>query len=206
MNNLDPLNYLDESIINKTTGICEVDGCKSLKVYKSRPYCNAHYIRMRRHGTLEKTYPEVERHGMTYSEEYKIWQGLKGRCDNPNNTNYKNYGGRGIKVCEEWQNSFESFYNHIGKRPSKKYTVDRINNDVGYEPGNVRWSTYTEQVNNRRINKNNTSGYVGVSWNKTLKLWAAQITLNYKNIHLGYFKTIGEAIEKRKHAERVYHA
>jgi hypothetical protein len=92
-------------------------------------------------------------HGMRYTSEYLIWKGMKSRCYNRNEQNYKNYGGRGITVCDEWRNDFPAFYEHIGPRPSKEYSVERINNDKGYEPGNVKWGTREEQANNKRTKR-----------------------------------------------------
>lgn len=93
-------------------------------------------------------------HGMAYTPEYKIWKKIKDRCYNEKCKAYPNYGGRGIKMDDAWRNSFESFYAHMGKRPSPELSVDRYpNNDTGnYEPGNVRWGTDEEQANNKRNN------------------------------------------------------
>lgn len=75
------------------------------------------------------------------------------RCEREALPEYKNYGGRGIKVCDRWRNSFEAFYADMGPRPSKKHSVDRIDNDGDYEPGNCRWATAKEQCNNTRKNR-----------------------------------------------------
>lgn len=84
--------------------------------------------------------------------EYVNYKCMKKRCNYPSTDGYANYGGRGITVCDEWQKDFRSFFNHIGSKPSPKHTIDRINNDKGYEPGNVRWATPKEQGRNRRHN------------------------------------------------------
>lgn len=89
-------------------------------------------------------------HGLTYSAEYNIWHGMKQRCNNPNSGKFNDYGGRGIKVCKRWLNSFENFYKDMGKRPSKYHSIDRINNDGNYTPANCRWATKKQQQNNRR--------------------------------------------------------
>lgn len=89
------------------------------------------------------------RHGHM-TTEYKIWCRMKDRCLNPKDAAYENYGGRGIAVCERWRLSFTAFLADVGRRPSKKYSLDRIDNDKGYEPGNVRWATRQEQAKNSR--------------------------------------------------------
>ncbi len=89
----------------------------------------------------------------TLHEEYPIWAAIKDRCLNPNNQSYKYYGGRGIKIFIDWENSFESFFNYIGKRPSPKHSIDRIDVNGNYEPGNVRWATIKQQANNKRNSK-----------------------------------------------------
>ena len=75
---------------------------------------------------------------------------MKDRCYNPSNKVYHNYGGRGIKVCSQWLTNFEQFKADVGERPSPKHSLDRINVNLGYEPGNIRWATVKEQARNRR--------------------------------------------------------
>lgn len=93
-----------------------------------------------------------KKHGMSNSDEYRIWQGIRMRCLNPNVKNYNRYGGAGITICDRWVNSFENFYADMGGRPSKTHSVDRINNDGNYEPSNCRWATPSEQGNNTTKN------------------------------------------------------
>lgn len=91
-----------------------------------------------------------EQHGMKHSPEYQPWLSMVQRCTNPNEKNFAQYGGAGIGVCAEWRNSFRAFYQHIGPRPSMNHTIERINNERGYEPGNVRWATRQDQSKNRK--------------------------------------------------------
>jgi hypothetical protein len=91
------------------------------------------------------------RHGQSYSRVYSIWIALRQRCSNPESTNYANYGGRGITVCERWL-AFENFYADMGD-PPPGLSIDRIDNDGNYEPGNCQWATASEQLRNRRPSK-----------------------------------------------------
>jgi hypothetical protein len=83
-----------------------------------------------------------------------IWRNMLARCHDPRSKDYPRYGARGIAVCPEWRGALgvRAFVAHIGPRPSRAHTVDRVDNDRGYEPGNVRWATGEEQHNNRRDN------------------------------------------------------
>lgn len=110
-------------------------------------------------------------HNQTKAPEYRTYATAKSRCNDVNATSYKNYGGRGIEFRF---NSFEEFYAELGAKPSKKHTIDRINNDGHYEKGNVKWATYAEQALNKRSNRRLT--WRGVT--KTITEWAAEVGLS----------------------------
>jgi hypothetical protein len=147
-----------------------------------------------------------EKHGKSHSPEYQAWRDMKYRCYNPNVKSYKYYGARGIKVCDQWRNSFTKFLEDVGERPGKGYSLDRIDNAGNYEPGNVRWETQENQMRNTRLLRKSKSGVRGVIYHKTTpnqkKVWRAQITVDYKVVYLGYHETIEEAKQARAKAEK----
>ena len=96
------------------------------------------------------------KHGEGHSQrspEYRAWSGMKERCYLISNISYPHYGGRGIAICDRWRNSFNAFLEDMGRKPSPKHSLDRIDPNGHYEPGNVRWATDSEQRNNKRSNR-----------------------------------------------------
>jgi hypothetical protein len=109
-----------------------------------------------RHGRSNSCGKHKNAHNRTHNEsnqnrtpEYASWIAMRDRCRNPNNKAFKWYGGRGIKVCERWD-KFENFISDVGRKPSPKHSLDRINTNGPYSPENCKWSTQSEQVINRR--------------------------------------------------------
>ncbi len=107
-------------------------------------------------------------HNLSKTRTYKIWTGIKTRCNNPNRQKFAVYGGRGISICKEWNNSFEIFLKDMGDAPTEKHTLDRIDSNGNYEPGNCRWATMVTQQNNRTNNRLITHN--GIT--HTLQEWA----------------------------------
>lgn len=124
---------------------CSIEDCN--KKHESKGYCSAHYFKFRKYG--DPLFSKQESHGMSETPEYNAWVSMKSRCYNPKNQRYSRYGGRGIEVYAEWIESFKSFYDHIGKKPEGDFQLDRIENDRGYFPGNIRWATRTTNNRNR---------------------------------------------------------
>ncbi len=137
-------------------------------------------------------------HGFVGNRFLNTWYGMINRCNTPIDKNYKNYGARGITVCEEWLevknfiNWAESTHPNIAG-----VSLDRIDNDKGYSPDNCRWADATTQCVNQRIRKDNTSGYAGVAWNPNNKNWRAFIDLTKVRFNIGSFKTKEEAVLAR---------
>ena len=154
-----------------------------LMEYREPKTCGCY---MSRYGS--KLIPKT--HGLSKTPEYSIWKAMRRRCNKHNDPHYANYGGRGIKVCEEWNESFESFISDVGFRPDKSYTLDRIDNDGNYEPGNVRWATRMDNQNNRR----NTVYIEYNGQNRTLREWSEVTGIPFKTLNMRYRR--GKTLEE----------
>lgn len=118
-------------------------------------------------------------HGGVGTPTYRIWVGMKNRCNNPKTSDYRYYGGRGIRVCKRWDTSYAAFLEDMGERPSSEHTIERIKNDCGYSPSNCKWATRAEQGSNtsqvRRIT------YKGVT--KSLSQWSRDLGIHIMTLH-----------------------
>lgn len=128
-----------------------------------------------------------------YNKVYGCWRNIKQRCHNPRNHAYKHYGARGIFLCDEWRSDFTTFLSAVGEPPTKLHTLERINNNRGYEPGNVRWATRAEQSANRRGNVRITIE----GETKVLACWAQEYGLSRMTLVRRLARGMGpkEAIE-----------
>lgn len=125
-------------------------------------------------------------HGLSRTPEYRAWQQIRLRCMDPKHAAYPSYGGRGITLAAEWVDDPAAFVAHVGARPSPKHEIDRVDNERGYEPGNLRWATRSENDRNRRSNR--LIEYRGetlpvVTWCERLGL---STTVAYKRLELGW--------------------
>jgi hypothetical protein len=150
-------------------------------------------------GCLSKEYQlNKGTHKLTTHSLYSIWRGIKQRCLNNNSNVYKYYGGRGIKICDEWLNSPKLFIDWcISNGWKKGLQIDRIDNNGNYKPINCRFVTPRKNCLNKRILSKSSSNYVGVHFDKKRKLWVSQICINYKKIYLGRYKKEIEAVKSR---------
>ena len=187
-------------------GVCQYKNCGNYKLYRQDSLysgkstsCNCYQKSL------------LTTHGKTNTSEFRIWSNIKNRCLNPKDKDWENYGGRGIVVAPEFtgENGFINFYKEVGPRPTSKYTIDRKNNNKGYEPGNLRWATWVEQNNNHRYPKKksdaHSSKYLGVFFNKKIGKYQARVYKKGKFIHVGAFNDEIKAAKARdKEALKYY--
>ena len=141
--------------------ICLVENCDNK--YYAKGYCQRHYYRWHKYG--DPSVDNRKKHGCYKHPIYKVWYEMKGRCYNTNHVSYKNYGSRGITICDEWKNSAKTFIEWAMPLWKKGLEINRINNNENYYPENCEFVTPKENNDNRRLlQKNNTSGYRGVAF------------------------------------------
>lgn len=178
----------------KTYYVCQCD-CGNVKVVRADALISG---ATKSCGCIKKEQDKTNltanhKHKMSGTRIYETWQDMKRRCYNKQNARYDRYGGRGITVCDEWLNNFQSFYDWaISNGYSDDLTIDRIDNDGNYEPSNCRWSTAKEQCNNRGSNINITIGNA----TKSLMCWCEIFNVDYKKVHARYQRNGYEGIDR----------
>lgn len=182
---------------------CGIDNCEKLVL--GRGWCAMHYGRWRKHGNPHTVHIPKQQHGLSKTRLYTLWANIRQRTSNPRYKQYKDYGGRGIKMCAGWWNSFPMFVEDIGERPSPAYSLDRADNDQGYYCGkcdecvelgrslNVRWATRPQQQINQRRKKTNSVGYKGVRMQN--RRYVARISYQNSTTHIGRYDTPEQAAE-----------
>ena len=178
----------------KTYYVCQCD-CGNVKVVRADALISG---ATKSCGCIKKEQDKINltanhKHKMSGTRIYETWQDMKRRCYNKQNARYDRYGGRGITVCDEWLNNFQSFYDWaISNGYSDDLTIDRIDNDGNYEPSNCRWSTAKEQCNNRGSNINITIGNA----TKSLMCWCEIFNVDYKKVYARYKRNGYEGIDR----------
>jgi len=155
-------------------------------------------------GCLQKERASLanKKHGMTQTPEFETWMRMISRCTNINNQDYSNYGGRGIKICDRWIESFKNFYNDMGERPQGT-SLDRIDVDGDYSPDNCRWANLYIQSLNKRIDKRTSLGIRGINKakRKTSDAWIVRFNEDGVEKHIGVYYDFFEACCARKSIE-----
>lgn len=191
------------------------EGKKKLRVCRFKCECGSYLVAIltsvrtgntRSCGCLRKEATRLKTHGMSKTKAYETWCNMHSRCGYERNTRYKDYGGRGITVCQRWsgENGFINFISDMGE-PEIGQTIDRIDVDLGYNPANCRWADRSLQGFNKRLSKKNSSGKTGVKLshrkNDGTAMYTSQICKDKKQIHLVTTSDFDLAVFCREEAE-----
>jgi hypothetical protein len=140
---------------------------------------------------------QLRTHGESGTRLHQIWKGMWQRCTNPNQASFKNYGGRGITVCSEWKD-FAVFRDWaVSHGYMDSLSLDRQDNNQGYNPDNCRFATRSQQSLNQRRKSNNSSGFIGVDFHKQENKWRARVQVDKRSITVGSYDTAEEAGQAR---------
>lgn len=136
-------------------------------------------------------------HGLSQNKTYKLWKAMRKRCNNKKASNYSDYGGRGISVCEEWSDPVVFCDWCISNGFTEGLQIDRVDNDGNYEPSNCKFVTHRENSLNKRIRKTNTSGYEGINLFAKTNSFVSRIAINGNRIWLGSYSDKKQAVGAR---------
>lgn len=135
----------------------------------------------------------------TDKRTYSSYAAMRQRCLNKNNPNYKYYGGKGITICQRWLDGYQNFLEDMGVRPPNT-SIDRIDNDKGYEPDNCWWASPHQQA----ANTSRKAAVTGVRWDKYMNMWHARMTAKGQEVLSAHYEDVEDAIAARKRAERRF--
>lgn len=149
-------------VFGRLTVICLVKGPRRGRFFLCKCRCGREITKYAGHllngsavscGCAHFIDPANTTHGMSHTPEYRAWENARARCQNPKNKKYSLYGGRGIRFCKRWQNSFQNFIADMGVKPDPSLTLERKNSNGNYTPENCHWASYETQNNNRSLNR-----------------------------------------------------
>lgn len=183
----------------KAMWICECD-CGNTTVVSAKNLSRGQYSC----GCLFRGKPLIYRR--THANKlYNQWSGMIYRCTHEAASHFERYGERGVSVCQEWVESFESFADwSIANGYADSLEIDRIDNNGNYCPENCRWVSHMENSRNRNARKTSKSGVSGVMFREDIQKWRVTIGVNYKRINIGNFDNFEDAVAARKKAEREF--